>query len=139
MITHAIAFLGECGLRYTKDHFITIYSYLDQMIKDGRIFMIYKDGIPVSFIAVSICREPDCQIYYFKDTWQYVSHDLNGDIAYIEKFVSLKYDRKLRLEIEKKIKELFKNVILGLWFRPHNIKDDRIMISKLRGDYHVHN
>ena len=110
-----LKFMGEQGARYKPSQLGLILSYLDAMIQDKRIIIIYEENQPYAFMAFSICN--DMVQYLKKDLWAYLPHDPHGRTIYIEKLVSKSWNRELRLKFEEEILKLYPQLEKGIWHR----------------------
>ena len=130
--TQVLSAMGDMGLRYSRKEIYPAYYYISNMINDNRVIVIYKDLLPVAVITFSFCNnyEPFLQ----KGTWDYKPHEPNGLILYIEKMVSIGWNREIRKDFEYKISELYPNFEIAVWHRWAKW-GDRKVIAKRRMNY----
>lgn len=127
LTAEVINFMGLCGMRYTRSMLLKIYDYVITMINDERVIVAYRDNKPIMVVFYSVCR--DWEPYYNKLTWQYLSSEEDGHIAFIEKIIASEYNRDLRELIERVILERYPKVKYGIWFRHRKSTDARVVCS----------
>ena len=103
--------------------------YFINMIHDGRVLEILEDGEPYAICAYSMTNDPDT--FLKKGTWDYLPHDSNGSVVYIEKLASKGWDRRLRNIIEHIILTKHQQMEYGVWHKWAKW-GDRKVISKRR-------
>lgn|SRR3990167_1683653 len=113
IILDILLFMGERGLRYRTSEIEDVLYYTERMYKDDRIITIYDGETLNTVVFFSICN--DYLNYLIKPTWIYKEHDKNGSISYIEKIVSVSYNKELRLLIEQLIISKYPSATIGKW------------------------
>jgi hypothetical protein len=127
MILEIIELMGKMGARFTRNKILKVYDYLLAMMRDGRVITFRDDNKLVGFCTYSLCD--NAAPFYGKGTWDYLSDDDMGDLAYIEMIVSFRWDKKLRNLIETTIASKHPNFKYGVWHRPGQDRD-RIIIRR---------
>ena len=104
-------------------------EYKKLMEKDQRLLVIYnKTGRILGYIFFSICNE------YFpfaaKKTWDYMPHNQDGRICFVEKAVSAEFNRQVLREIEILITSVYPKVEEAIWFRPGKDKEKKVVYKR---------
>ena len=121
--------MGECGARYTLDSLPSIVSYIERMLRDGRIACIENSNKVEGYLIYSICNNIDP--YYKKKTWVYVPQEPNGKTLYVEKLVCKQWTKELRSKFEEIITEQHPNLYQAVWHRYGKV-GDRIVKCRRR-------
>ena len=104
-----LTFMGELGIRYREQDIQKAIDYLNHMILDKRVIVGYEKGIKL-VVLFSICN--DWKPYLLKKTWEYMEHNPQGYIAYLEKVGSTVWNRDVRNEVESAIIDLYPSAML---------------------------
>lgn len=110
-----LVFMGELGGRFTPDQAQQAEAYFDQMIKDGRVIAIYKDGVLHGILAFSLCS--NFIPYWKKETWDYRQHEDNGKTLYIEIMASRSWTKELRKTFQQEILNRHPQIEEAIWHR----------------------
>ena len=86
------------------------------MGRDRRFMQIYYNGIPRTFMTFSICN--DYRPYSEKDVFDYLPHNQDGKICFVETMSSYHWNRQMLRRIEEAIIQQYPQVECGIWFRP---------------------
>jgi len=127
-----IEFLCRIGLRFTEKTLKDIVFYINNMIKDNRVIVINKDNEIYCVLMFSL--EDNWEKFLKKQNWVYVSHNPFSETVYIEKIVSLGFDKELRKVIESELTKLYPHIKYGIWHR-YAKWGDRKVIAKRRLNY----
>ena len=114
-----LTFCGEHGIRYKEADLEKAIGYINRMVADNRV-IIGEDMI----VFFSMCNE--FYPYLVKKTWEYLEHNSNGHIAYIEKAVSSFWSREMRSQIENVIVEMYPTAVVGKWHRYAKLGDREV-------------
>ena len=127
--------IGEMGGRYKISEFNSIGEYIFKMLTDKRIVDIEGFNGGRAIIFFSICDDYDP--FYKKDTWTYRPHFPDGNIAYIEKLISTKWDREMRELFENEILKHYPNAEFGVWHRFAKWGDRKVMRRRMKKHEYV--
>lgn len=118
--------LGTTSLRseYVNDYF-------EKMGREERIINITRNGKFHTFITYSICD--DYKPYVDKDLWDYLPHDPNGKICFVEKLMSLHWTLRLRKKLERAIIKKYPQVEMAVWMRPGINNDRKVIYRRTNG------
>jgi len=110
IIIDIFTFMGELGIRYREQDIQKAIDYLERMISDRRVIVGYgEEGIKL-VVLFSICN--NWKPYLLKKTWEYMEHNPQGYIAYLEKVGSTVWNRDVRNEVESAIIDLYPSAML---------------------------
>lgn len=129
-----LKFMGELGARFYINRLQEVISYLESMIRDKRIIVIYDEDRIYAFLAFSIGE--DAIEYWKKDIWAYLPHNPRGRTIYVEKLVSRGWNRELRETFERKILELYPHLETGMWHRWATWGDRKVITKRRVGNVH---
>ena len=93
-----------------------VAKYYEKMGRDGRTLQIKENGKLHTFMTFSICN--DFTPYANKGIWEYLPHNPEGFICFVEKVVSMQWTKELRKQVEAVILERYPQVEGAVWFRP---------------------
>ena len=110
-----IKFMGERGGRFPKDSIKEIIHYFSNMIRDGRVVVIYKEKEIYAFVTFALTDE--YERFYKKKTWDYVPHDKSGKIMYVEFMVCKQWNKQLRYQFQSEILKLYPQIEEAHWHR----------------------
>ena len=113
IILDILLFMGEEGIRYKTSEIEDVLDYVERMLSDERILVIYDDNKMNTVLFFSVCN--DYMNYLRKPTWIYKEHNPYGKMVYIEKIVSKTYNKEIRLKIQHLIMSLYPTVRFGKW------------------------
>lgn len=108
-------------------------TYWKLMADDNRLITIEENGKWSVILTYSIC---DHYIAYEnKGLWEYMNHDPNGSIFYVEKLIAVKWNRAIREALEETVVANYPNVKFGVWYRPgKNGENDRKVIYRVKNE-----
>ena len=89
-----------------------VKMYIELMGQDERIFLI--DGHGVLFYSICFKTAPFAK----KPLFNYLPHDVNGDICYIEKVVSSVWNRQIRDAFEEEVIKKYPQLKCAQFHRP---------------------
>ena len=121
--------LGEMGVLYRESTFDSVLLYFINMIKDERVVIISEDNKPYSVIAYSMTD--NYEPFLKKGSWDYLPHNSSGHIVYVEKLVSLGWNKQVRIMFEHIIRTKYPTMEYGMWHRFARW-GDRPVITKRR-------
>ena len=90
-----------------------VLDYYERMGREGRMITIDDPSTTLTF---SICK--DFSPFQEKYVFDYIVHDPDGLICFVETFVCRKFSRELLRQIEKAIIDKYPKVEYSVWFRP---------------------
>lgn len=96
------------------------------MIREGRVIKI---EYPYTLMTFSICD--NYRKYAEKDLFDYMDHDPNGAVCFVETFICKEMNIKILRNLEKAITDRYPNVKYAVWYRPENI-GERVYTYKRR-------
>ena len=119
----------QLGFKVVRSVIINVIDYIDNMLRDNRILVINRNGEPYALIFFSISNsyEP----YFFKSDFDFLPHNPNGRIIYLEKLISKGWDKKLRQQFEQTILQIYPQLETAVWHR----RGDRKIVAKRRLQY----
>ena len=116
--------MGELGARFPITKIWEIISYVSEMLKDERVVIINKDGVPHGVAFCSICDDYDT--FYRKTTWNYKPHDPKGKILYIELLCCKKWTKELREIFEIELIKKYPSIEEAVWHRWASYGDRKV-------------
>lgn len=120
---------GEMGCLFMRNELRDALNYFQKMLENNRIVYILDNNKPYAFLFFSMTNDPDK--FLKKDKWEYLDHDENGKIVYVEKLISKGWNKELRSEFERIIAEKYPQFESGVWHRFARW-GDRQVIAKRR-------
>jgi hypothetical protein len=120
--------MGEIGWRFMRKDIAPMMNYFDKMLADRRIVSIVKDGYFVAIMAFSLCF--DYKPFLEKKEWEYKEHDAKGDILYVEKLVSLYWNKQMRYDFEEIITHFYPAIKFGIWHRMASFGDRKVIYKR---------
>jgi len=119
----------QLGFKVVRSVVYDVIDYLDNMLRDNRILVINKDGQPYALILFSITNsyEP----FFLKSDFDFLPHNPNGRIIYLEKLISKGWDKDLRQQFEETILQIYPQLETAVWHR----RGDRKVVAKRRLQY----
>jgi len=112
--------MGEAPLRS--------FDYFEKMGREGRTIVIDQYGKLVAYMTFSICN--DYLPYAQKELWEYMAHNPNGKICFVEKMACLKWSRQVLREIEIAIVNKYPQVECAIWYRPGRINQRKVIYRR---------
>lgn len=103
-------------------------KYFKQMASDGRLIIISKDDKFNALLTFSICE--GYLPYANKDLWEYLPHNPEGRICFVEKLISLKWSREIFRQLEKEIVNRHPQIEQAVWFRPGKINERKVVYRR---------
>lgn len=123
-----IQFLRYFGADLEREDLEEIRVYFGKMNLDGRIIGIGENGRLKGLLLFSITDSPSP--FYKKRMWEYISHNIYGEIAYIEKLIIRKWTKEMRLRIEEILISRYPNLEYAAWHRPRRNKDQLVLVKR---------
>lgn len=120
--------LGEIGCRYRACDIGPAILYFTNMIADGRVLSVKKDGVPTMVITFSVTD--DFEPFRVKGFWDYLPHDPNGKTIYFEKLFSKGWDKEARKMIKEIIVGLYPNLEGAVWHRDVSWGDRKVIVKR---------
>ncbi len=120
--------MGDIGWRFKRKDIPSMMNYFDKMIEDKRILIIAREGNLLAVMAFSMCF--DYETYLKKGEWEFKEHDRSGDIIYIEKLISLYWNKEMRYEFENIITAFYPNIKYGVWHRWAKWGDRKVVYKR---------
>lgn len=124
-----IELMGEMGYKFNEKDIDPMIAHILNMLKDERIMVINKDSKPYAIMFYSITDSID--EFLVKETWDYKPHHPEGKIVYVEKIISMGWDKDLRRIIEQTVRTKYPQVEYGVWHRWAKW-GDRMVVTKRR-------
>lgn len=120
--------MGSMGCRYLESKIHLILDYTTKMCDNGRVIIISDSKGPYSVMFFSVTDDPDS--FLKKESYEYKSHDPLGKILYIEKLISLGWNKSIRQEFETEILKKFPQITHGEWHRWAKWGDRRVIAKR---------
>jgi hypothetical protein len=111
----AMVILGRMGMRYPPSSAALAEAYFHDMIKDGRVIAIYKDGGVYGLLAFSLCF--DYIPYWRKETWDYRPHEVDGTTLYVELLAARHWNKEARETFAKEILTRYPQIEQAIWHK----------------------
>lgn len=128
-ISDILCVMGEAGIRFDRTVLPKVFNYVSNMIEDNRCITITDDlGNKVGVIFYSVCEEYDA--FYKKGKWDYLPHDKDGHIVYIECAASSIWSKELRKLFEDGLLQKYPNLQVGVWHRWAKWGDRRVVTKR---------
>ena len=121
--------MHKVGYHIKRSVIHDVVDYVDNMLRDSRILVINRDGEPYALVLFSISNsyEP----YFLKNDFDFLPHNPNGRIIYLEKLISKGWDKELRQQFEETILQIYPQLETAVWHR----RGDRKIVAKRRLQY----
>lgn len=110
-----LIFLGRIGYRFTPSTALLARNYFYEMIRDGRITALYKDGVIHGILAFSLCT--DYEAFWKKETWDYRPHQIDGTTLYVELMAARNWNKEVRQAFQQEILKLHPQVEQAVWHK----------------------
>ena len=120
--------MGEMGTMFREKDINDIIDYCALMLHDERVIQIDCEGKPCAFIFYSITDEPEK--FLKKGTYEYFPHEPKSKTVYVEKLVSLSWNRDLRVIFERIIRDKYPQLEFGVWHRRGNWGDRKVVTQR---------
>ena len=120
--------MGKIGWRFRRQDVLPMMEYFDAMIKENRVVMISKNDSMIAMLAFSMCD--NYEPFLKKKDWDFLNHDPNGNIMYVEKLVSLYWDKEVRKRFEEIITKVYPRIEYAVWHRFAKWGDRKVIYKR---------
>ena len=122
----------EIGVRYLPSKIHEIIDYTSKMLDNGRIITLSDESglLGVMYFSVTDDYEP----FLKKGEFEFKSHDPEAKTIYVEKMISRKWNKEIRLEFEKEVMKRYPWVNQCIGHR-RSKNGDRKVLNKRRLKY----
>lgn len=110
-----ITFISDLGGIFSPASIPLVRAFFQRMIEDERVVVIFKQNTIHSVLAFSL--SDDFKPFYTKETWDYVPHNPDGSVFYVELLASRTWDKKLRKQFQSLILEKYPQIQSAVWHK----------------------
>lgn len=111
---------------------MNVRDYFTTMEERGRLARVLEEGNPIAVCTFFLCnRQEEIYQFYQRAMWSTPEDSDLGEICYIDKLISVTWNKEIRNFLEKEIVSQHPQLKYSAWFRPTD-GDDRLVLKEIK-------